>query len=296
MTIPVQQTTAWSRYPTPIRSGWAHAAVKSAILIGGRFQSHVVDVYVQGSYKNLVNVRSDSDVDIVAELSSVAFFDTSQLQFREQSAFWASIGRVDYDYVQFRMEVHELLKARFGPAVTPHSKAIEVEPNWRRLKVDVLPAMLFRQIYAFDGSNMMSTDGICFWTSDGRQVINWPKQHLDNGTAKNEATGGHFRPSVRMFKNARAYAVARGLLSPQVAPSYFLQCLLANVPDVLFGPDRSSTYLSVLNWLNQNRHLLRHFRCQNGIQPLFGFSPEQWQLDRAFATVDSLGHLWNNWQ
>ncbi|MFC6489131.1 hypothetical protein [Nitratireductor sp. GCM10026969] len=28
-------------------------------------------------------------------------------------------------------------------------------------------------------------EGVCFWTSDGEKIVNYPRQHLDNCTAKN---------------------------------------------------------------------------------------------------------------
>jgi hypothetical protein len=99
-----------------------------------------------------------------------------------------------------------------------------------------------------------------------------------------------------MFKNARRVAVERGLLSPGVTPSYFLQGLLSNVPSELFGPDRAQTYLDVVNWLTQWRWSLHQFRCQNGIEALFGASPEQWNLNEAYATVDALRGLWDSWR
>ena len=295
MTIPSQQLASWSVLPTQVRAGWAHAALKSALLIDGRYQGHSVAVYVQGSYRNLVNTRWDSDVDIVAELHSVCFNDATWLNRWEQRAFWQSVQHTDYDYQQFRSEVLELLKSRFSSAVEPHAKAIEIRENWRRLKVDVLPAMRYRRVLSFDGANVTSTDGIVFWAADGRCIVNWPQQHHDNGVAKHESTGGNYRPSVRMFKNARRVAVERGLLSAGVTPSYFLQGLLSNVPDELFGPDREQTYLDVVNWLTQWRWSMHQFRCQNGVETLFGASPEQWNLNDAGATVEGLVNLWNSW-
>lgn len=274
----------------------AHAVIKAAILAGGRFGDHTVEVYLQGSYRNHVNTRQESDVDIIAELTSVAAYDTSSLYPWEQALFWSTFQYSEYDYQHFRADVHASLTSRFRESVVPHAKALEVRGNWLRLKVDVLPAIRYRQVYAFDGVNMSSNDGIAFWTADGQRLVNWPHQHFDSGVAKNERCGGNYKPSVRMFKNARRAAIDRGLVTSDLAPSYFLQGLLWNVPDDLFGADHSKTYCDVVNWLIQNRWIQHQFRCQNGVDLLFGTSPGQWDLNPASATEDALVALWNSWQ
>jgi hypothetical protein len=295
MTIPVQQLTSWSSYPSPRRSASAHAAVKAALLSSGRFANHVVELYVQGSYRNHVNTRRDSDVDIVAELTSVCEFDTNRLNPWSAAHFWRVIQRSDYGYQPFRGDVHAALTDRFPQSVIPHSKAIEVRGNGWRLKVDVLPAIRYRQVYAFDGTNVSSDDGIAFWTAEGRRIVNWPHQHFNNGVQKNEVTGGNFKPTVRMFKNARRVAAETGLMADGLAPSYFMQGLLWNVPDEIFIADRAKTYCDVVNWLVHNRYWEHQFRCQNGIEMLFGNSPEQWDLSSSFTAVDALVQLWNEW-
>jgi len=92
-----------------------------------------------------------------------------------------------------------------------------------------------------------------------------------NGTGR---TYGHYKPIVRMFKNARRYLVEKGRLANGLAPSYFIECLLYNVPDHLFTADRQAAMRGILEWLlasNKNG-----FGCQNGQVPLFGPTPEQW--------------------
>jgi hypothetical protein len=254
-----------------------------------------VEVYLQGSYRNHVNTREDSDVDVIAELTSVQEYDVGRLSPWDQAQFWNWIPRVDYSYKQFRVDVHSRLVAHFKQAVVPHSKAIEVRGTFWRLKVDVLPTIRFKQVYAFDGTNVLSNDGVAFWTPEGRRIVNWPQHHFDNGVSKNQRTGEHFKPTVRMFKNARRVAVDRGLMGEGLAPSYFMQGLLWNVPDDLYDTDPSSTYCDVVNWLERNRVWFHTFRCQNGIDPLFGMDPEQWNVSDACAVVSSLVRLWNEW-
>lgn len=119
MPIPDQQLKVWSAHPNPSRSVSAHTTIKSALLADGRFNSNTMEVYIQGSYKNNVNTRQDSDVDIVAELTSVCEFDTSSMDLWSQQQFWAAIGRSEYGYQQFRGDVLSSLTNRFRQSVSP---------------------------------------------------------------------------------------------------------------------------------------------------------------------------------
>ena len=294
MAIPDAQLRQWASYPGPARSVAAHAKVRGALEVSLRAAGHSVDIYLQGSYRNYVNTKADSDVDIVAELTSVCDHDTSSLPPWDAQRFWANMQYSNYTYDNFRADVHNALRVSFGNSVVEHSKAIEVKGDWLRMKVDVLPAMRYRQVYAYDGATSHSFDGIAFWVT-GRRAVNWPDQHFENGVAKNQSTNEYFKPAVRMMKNARRVAIEHGLLQEGSAPSYFLQGLLWNVPDECFVADLSTTYCHTLNWLCSNQQAQTWFKCQNGIDSLFGFGPEQWSTTSALQVEAALATLWNNW-
>ena len=78
-----------------------------------------------------------------------------------------------------------------------------------------------------------------------------------------------------MFKNARRSLVDGGRFEEGRAPSYFLACLLYNVPDNLFLSDRQATMVGVLDWLVKGFNYWYAFRCQNGVIPLFGKTEQQ---------------------
>ena len=44
--------------------------------------------------------------------------------------------------------------------------------------------------------------------------------------------------------------IADGRLAQKVAPSYFLEGLLYNVPNDLFGKSYSDTFVKAINWIN----------------------------------------------
>ena len=96
-----------------------------------------------------------------------------------------------------------------------------------------------------------------------------------------------------MFKAARNHLVDKGVLTKDDAPSYFIECLLYNVPDHLFKRKLAPTYAGILDWLTTAK--LREFRCQNGLVPLFGQQREQWTVAKAQAFVKAMQELWDTW-
>ena len=71
-----------------------------------------------------------------------------------------------------------------------------------------------------------------------------------------------------MFKAARNQLVGKRALTKDDAPSYFIECLLYNIPDDLFAPKLAPAYTGILAWLKTAK--LKDFQCQNGLVPLFG--------------------------
>jgi hypothetical protein len=137
-------------------------------------------------------------------------------------------------------------------------------------------------------------EGIKFYTLyENRTVINYPKPHYDFGVSKNSSANGRYKPSVRIFKNARTFLVNQGAIAVGLAPSYFLECLIYNVPDELFSSSYQETFIEALNWLNLAD--LNGFVCQNEQIPLFGSSPEQWSVSDAQELINELIYLWNHW-
>lgn len=72
--------------------------------------------------------------------------------------------------------------------------------------------------------------GSCVFPSDGgAKIVNWPIQQLDNnGRAFNTRSGGRYKYFVRALKNAENTLVAEGSIDS--LPSYFMECLVYNVP------------------------------------------------------------------
>ena len=93
--------------------------------------------------------------------------------------------------------------------------------------------------------------GIAFYLPDeGRWVVSFPQQQHERGLTEEEATSRRFKRTVRMFKAARSRLGERKMLTKEGAPSYFIECLLYNVPDGLFKPKLAPTYAGIVDWLS----------------------------------------------
>ena len=146
--------------------------------------------------------------------------------------------------------MEKALRKKFpGKVQLGGGKALKVVTGPGNMTADVLPALLHKK-YTYFNSVMDERfePGVKFADSSGKMTLNFPKLHIANGEQKNcqDRTDGRYKPSVRIFKNARNTATERGLLVDGAAPSYFVECLLYNVLDVCFTASVSDTYAAVV--------------------------------------------------
>lgn len=114
----------------------------------------------------------------------------------------------------------------------------------------MLPCATFRR-YRTDsnGSDAQYDEGICFFKTDGTKIVNFPKQHSANCTVKHQSSSGRFKPTVRIFKNMRNRMVEDGVMEEGVAPSYFIEGILWNVPVDRFVAGSQDTVVAAYNWI-----------------------------------------------
>lgn len=92
----------------------------------------------------------------------------------------------------------------------------------------------------------------------------------------------------------RNYMVDRNLLQDGIAPSYFIEGMLYNVPNDKFGRTFDDTLVATFNYIvNANRSV---FLCANGIHRLLGNSQVAWPAANCQAYLDALRRLWNDWR
>ena len=177
----------------------------------------------------------------------------------------------------FRDHALKAMRARFGNSAESGRKTVKVPKGKIPADADLVVTLRYRE-------------GIAFYLPDeGRWVVSFPQQHHDEGQKKEEATGRRFKRTIRMFKAARNQLVEKKVLIKSDAPSYFIECLLYNVPDGLFKPKLAPTYTGILAWLRTTK--LNDFECQNGQVHLFGSGKEQWSVKKARAFVRALQEL-----
>lgn len=290
MGIPESQLETWCNRPNPASSANTYAVIKTALEKSPRLAGKTFEVYLQGSYRNATNIRADSDVDVVVELTSTFNSNTFNLSSVEKASYDARYADATYGWSDFRRDVISALQAAFGWSAvdTTGNKSIKLAAAPGRLNADVVPALEHRLYTSFSPERYL--EGIAFWTQrEYRKVVNFPKLHIANGQTKN-GSAAEYKAGVRMIKNARRVACERGYITRDVAPSYFVECFFYNAPDHLFGTDRRAMYWSLLDWGIDSLRDEKH-KCGNGFQDLFGPTPEQWDVSKAISMLRALLQL-----
>lgn len=305
MAIPLSQLTTWSNQGATVSAKATHESIRTALThdqspLKDRISNGSVKIYLQGSYKNDTNIRADSDVDVVVELTTTFGHNAHELPYDQKNAHDQAYGSAVYDWQDLRRDVISALTKYYGllSVDTSGNKSIKLKPSSGRLKADIVPVINYRKYDYFYGTNSHNAEeGVKFYhRTTNRGIINYPEHHYQNGVDKNSdtRTGGRFKPTVRIFKNMRNHLVDTGKLTDGVAPSYFLQSLIYNVPDEHFTGDHSTTVHAVLKHL-WSALPLGQCVCQNHFHELFGESEEQWNQDDAVKTISAFVELWDNW-
>jgi hypothetical protein len=308
MGIRETQLETWSHQGAGVGSRDTYATVKGALQAADtKYSQKSFDVFLQGSYGNDTNIWAESDVDIVIRLDAIYYYDTSALTPSELAELNNGFSAGTYPYSDYKSHVVGALDKKFGTDVTPGNRAIKIKPNGARRSADVVVAAEFRRYYSKVSPLMQLAGytipppgpllyerGICFFNSDGDRIVNYPKQHSANCTAKHQATNGWFKPMVRILKNMRSKLVANGAIQAGSAPSYFIEGLLFNVPDEKFGKTYGDTFVAAMNWLFEADRSV--FTCTNKTQELVkDGSPTCWPCANCDIYLNELANYWNNW-
>jgi hypothetical protein len=257
------------------------------------YYSKNYSIFLQGSYKNDTNVYGDSDVDVVIRLDDVYYTDLDQLSEEDKALYNVAKSGVAYDLPDFKADVLSWLKSNYGNDVQPGSKAIFVKGNGSRRNADVLVCAELRRYHRFKSwSDQSYIEGVCFFTSDGTRINNFPRQHSDNCTEKHKATENWFKPTVRIYKNLRNTLIEKKLIEDGLAPSHFLEGLLYNVPVASFGGSEQQNFVDTLNWLNAADR--SKFLCANQCYYLFHPSSRvTWRAENCTSFINAVVNYWN---
>jgi hypothetical protein len=278
--------SGWASAPGDAQAQEAYGQVTSALEGNLALRSRTIDKYLQGSYRNRTHIRADSDVDVVAELQSTFSYNIDSLTASEKAYFDKSFPDSQYRFHDFKRDVLFALVEHFGESsVTEGNKCFKVAGNQKRSDADVLACLEHRKYTQFTAQKRAYIPGIKFYTKDESRIINWPKEHYKKGAAKNQATDSTFKGLVRIFKHIRKLLVEVGGFDETRAPSYFIECLLYNVPNQYFGAAYSTCLNGALSFLQ--RASLSSFMCVNEIDTLFG-EDNVWNVADAKAFIDSV--------
>lgn len=298
MAIPESQLETWARYvPSQISKDTADSIRATLKALESVVRHKDFTVYLQGSYKNDTNLRGDSDVDVVVELQSTFVSNAWTLPPEQNRTYHQTYPDSTYSLADFRRDVIATLEKRYTAAKvdTSGNKAIRVIGNPEtRLDADLVVCLEYRKYNYFYSRDSPYVPGIKFYTQrENREVINYPKVHYDNGCAKHQSSRTWFKDTVRTYKHSRNKIVANQWMQPGVAPSYFIECLLHNVPDHRFGGTYQANFLDVLEWLEKAD--LAGLTCQNEQLPLFVPADVQWSEAEARRVIHELRDLWRLW-
>ncbi|MCW8128399.1 nucleotidyltransferase [Microbulbifer halophilus] len=227
--------SAWSQGPSKTEQEKVENAerqIRQAIQASPKLQNRDITVFAQGSYRNRVNVRRDSDVDI-----GVLCFDTFFPAYPDDNVKAILKERFsdgEYTYSQFKNELEEALVNRFGrEAVSRGSKSFDVKENTYRVESDVAAFFEHRR-YTSTTSYLSGVEMIPDDLTPPR-VRNWPEQHYSNGVAKNDATNRRYKRVVRILKNLSNEMASQGIAPAKEAPSFLVECLVFNASNVRFN-------------------------------------------------------------
>ncbi len=290
MAIPESQLGQWSNHGSQTNSKRTHEFIRRALESYSWPEKMTYNFFLQGSYKNATNIRDDSDVDVVIKLNNVFYHDCSSLSLSNRYKLESSFQTAAYTWSEFRTATLDALRSEFGVSVKEGNKSIKIESDPPRLAADVVVCTEYRKYHSLDSF----VKGIKFFTlRDKRCVINYPQEHHKWGVKKNNCTDGWYKPTVRMFKNARNHLVDARKISQNLAPSYFLECLIYNAPNRAFQGSFQDIYCSIVDWMTTCD--TSEAVCQNNQEYLFGSSAEQWSSEHAAELSEHLVTLWNNW-
>lgn len=305
MGIPTRRLNRWTKHQTAAISSAkdTHEHIRDNLeASSSRLNDRDIefDTILQGSYANETIIRDSSDVDILVRLLKPFNSNKNKLSDSEIDRFYQPghyRTRDDYGYSDFQQDVIDELKDVYDPAaVSQGDKAIQLETSTLPLPADVVPVQQYRFYTQYTGydNDRDYIEGIVFWSESGTKITNYPEQHMSNATDKHQNARERYKPTVRMFKNARNEMDERGIFDKGDAPSYFIECLLWNVPNSVIDTNNLRTrYREVVDYLRDDD--FDDYRQQHDLLDLFGSGTTTWSTSDADAFVDGLAELWETW-
>lgn len=296
MSIPESQLDTWAHQGSIMQSSTTYNTIKKSLeSADSDYAGKDYTVFLQGSYGNDTNIYSESDVDIVIRLNSCFYHDLENLPEDQKAAFEKTHSDATYGYFEFKKDVMAFLDKTYGDSIKPGGKAIKIKASGNRRNADVLITNEYRRYYKFLSTYDESYDaGICFFSADNTRIANYPDQHSANCTAKHQATNEWFKPMVRVLKNLREKLIEDKVIEAGVAPTYYIEGMLYNVPKEKFGKSYDDSFVNCMNWILEADR--SKFLCANEQYYLLREgSPVTWRDSKCTAFLTAACDLWKQW-
>ncbi|MFF2951541.1 hypothetical protein ACFVVU_09425 [Kitasatospora sp. NPDC057965] len=247
-----------------------------------------------GSWANGTHLDSTVDIDIRVEFTERTFHGAAAgvsspglaRQHRAYGGRWTP--------AEFRSELGAALTAVHDAVDTGRATALRVPgvPGGRP-GVRVVPCFGYLHRPVLMGTEQRGT---VVFTRDGRHLVNWPRQQLENGRAKDTATGHRYTYAVRALKAVASDPASAG--ASRALPSYFAQCLIHSVPDeTLRAGSLDDAFRGALDFLKYQLGVWSMFAKPdtllepNGITRLFGPGRPWTRSDGHALVVAARRHL-----
>jgi len=167
---------------------------------------------------------------------------------------------------------------------------VKLTPNNNRRPADILVCCSYREYYRVEKGAYH--EGVYFRTTQTNETCySFPKRHYENAVQKNQNRNGNFKPMVRIFKNINRTLVNREDIEPKTAPSYFIECLLGNIPSIQFQGTYREMFMNIFKYLAENNW--DDFRCLNGLRSMWGEGNESWSQEEARRYLVKTVDLWD---
>lgn len=228
--------TNWTKPPSDseeTKLSSAERMVRDAINEDPVLSGKSTEVFGQGSYANDTNVRLNSDIDINVRYTGGFYFDLPEGTSREDFGLNSPI---EYSLDEFKNDVYTALVRKFGAdSVQRKNKCLTVLGNAYRVETDVVPTWNYRR-YNKSGSYVL---GAKLRADSGEYVVNYPKQHIENGKQKNAETNRRFKRLTRISRKLRYKMINDGIPVSDSITSFLLECLVWNVPNSILNDNNT---------------------------------------------------------
>lgn len=238
------------------------STVKSAVSLHENIRSILGDGYetfLQGSYRNDTCISDLNDVDIVAVRKETYSGIFSSHKF-DKTIFWNQIFS----------EIEERVALQYGSKMERGDKCIKIKTS---IGADVVPAVVVDD---------HSKDPVAVYSfREGRERLNYPRIHYENGKKKHQNTNDIYKPTVRLFKNWTKNHFG----DLDVAPSFYVESLVYSVPDKWFVSDLAETFLRAGIYILENFKIGAPVLMVAGAKNIFS----EWDLAKVRVFMNRLG-------